>query len=168
MINPVQCIARATEWLLVLKGDPKALISYCCRSISLNAEYQQYLEAVADLPPYEGLEPSHFECLCGPQPIQAPYFLPGIHGLPSDAKYTTGAVLYLLTQSLNPFDGLRKAIYLGGDVDSVAALVTGILAGRMGLDTLPDFMRASVEGKDYLKGIGKTLHQTLIQQYGLG
>lgn len=54
------------------------------------------------------------------------------------------------------------------DVDSVAALVMGILAGQAGLDSLPSFMRASVEGKAYLEAIGTALHQTLIQKYGLG
>ena len=148
-----QCIARAAEFFLIKQGNPTKLISYCIQYIALNTEYLDYLKDVDQLPAYHNLTESDFEILCGTQPIQAPYFLAGIKGVPSDSKYTTGCVLYLLKQASTPFDALQKSVYLGGDVDSVASITTGILAGSMGLSSLPAFMLESVEGIDYLKKI---------------
>jgi ADP-ribosylglycohydrolase len=153
-----QCIARAAEYFLVLQGNPAGLIDYCVQTVALNAEYHRYLEAVAQLPAYSDLQDAHFDMLCGSQPIQAPYFLPGIRGLPSDSKYTTGAILYILQQAKTPFEGLQQAVYLGGDVDSVASVVTGILCAQMGLDSLPDFMLKQVEGASYMRQLGQRLN----------
>jgi ADP-ribosylglycohydrolase len=156
-----QCIARAAEFLLIKQGDPKQLISYCTKTVDLNEEYLSYLKDVEQLPAYNNLTEKDFETLCGAQPIQAPYFLAGIKGVPSDSKYTTGCVLYLLKQASTPFDALQKSVLLGGDVDSVASITTGILAGSMGLDSLPSFMLESVEGLAYLKKIGAQFSASL-------
>lgn len=156
-----QCIARAAEFFLIKQGDSTQLISYCIQNIALNAEYLDYLKAVDQLPTYHNLTENDFEILCGTQPIQAPYFLAGIKGVPSDSKYTTGCVLYLLKQVSTPFDALQKSVYLGGDVDSVASITTGILAGCLGLDSLPAFMLESVEGIDYLKKIARQFSSSL-------
>lgn len=145
-----QCIAWAAHFFLVEKGLPEDLIQYCASQINLNEAYQSYFEQVSLLPSYEELTALDFERLCGPQPIEAPYFLPGICGVPSDSKYTTGAVLYVLQQSRNALDALRQSLYLGGDVDSVASITTGIMAGCLGLDSLPTFMLNQVEGRAYL------------------
>lgn len=145
-----QCIAWAAHFCLVEKGLPEDLIQYCANQIDLNDEYQAYFEQISSLPSYEELTALDFERLCGPQPIETPYFLPGICGVPSDSKYTTGAVLYVLQQSRNALDALRQSLYLGGDVDSVASITTGIMAGRLGLDSLPVFMLDEVEGRAYL------------------
>lgn len=156
-----QCIARAAEFLLIKQGNPKHIISYCIQKVLLNSEYSSYLKEVDQLPAYDNLSEKDLETLCGPQPIQAPYFLAGIKGLPSDSKYTTGCVLYLLKYASTPFDVLQKSVYLGGDVDSVASITTGILAGSMGLSSLPEFMLKSVEGIDYLKEIGTQFSASL-------
>ena len=145
-----QCIAWATHFFLVEKGEPKDVIEYCARQIELNEEYLIYFEQISLLPNYDELTPSDFARLCGPQPIEAPYFLAGIHGVPSDSKYTTGAVLYVLQQSEDALDALRHSLYLGGDVDSVASITTGIMAARRGVDSLPSFMLDQVEGMAYL------------------
>ncbi|CAA6805652.1 MAG: ADP-ribosylglycohydrolase family protein [uncultured Aureispira sp.] len=149
-----QCIARAAEFSLIKQGNLQKIIPYCLQTVPLNEEYHSYLKAVDLLPAYPNLTEKDLALLCGAQPIQAPYFLAGIKGLPSDSKYTTGCVLYLLKQASTPFDALQKSVYLGGDVDSVASITTGILAGSMGLGSLPNFMLESVEGLDYLKEIG--------------
>ena len=49
------------------------------------------------------------------------------------------------------------AILLGGDVDSIASVCTGILAGRYGLNSLPQFMIDKVEGKDKLEKLASSL-----------
>lgn len=152
-----QCIAWATEFLLVKNGNHKEIIDYCQEKVQLNAEFQTYFEAINQLGKYEDLSEQDFEILCGKQPIPEPYFLAGIKGLPSDAKYTAGAALYILKNSQDAFDALKKSIYLGGDVDSLASITVGILAAKFGLDPLPNFMIKNVEGIDYLRRIANML-----------
>ena len=149
-----QCIARAAEFILIKNGKPGEVISYCQQTVLLNEEYQSYLNQVEKLPVYEKMNAATFEILCGHQPIEEPYFLPGIKGVPSDSKYTTGCVLYVLKHSQTAMDALRKSVHLGGDVDSVASITTAIFAGRMGLKSIPKFMIENVEGKRYLEEIG--------------
>lgn len=150
-----QAIARAAEYLLRKKGNAFNIIPYCLQTIAFNQGYSRYLRQVNQLPDYDLLTSEHFEILCGSQPIQAPYFLAGIKGVPSDSMYTTGCVLYLLKYAQSPFDALQRSVCLGGDVDSVASITTGILAGCLGLDSLPSFMLESVEGLPYLKQLGQ-------------
>lgn len=156
-----QCIARATEFLIVKKGDAKNVIQYCKDHISLNDEYEKYFNQIEKLGSYETLTDSDFEILCGAQPICKPYFLSGIKGVPSDSKFTTGSVLYILKNSETAFDALRKSILLGGDVDSLASITTGMLAGRNGLESIPKFMLENVEGVPYLKQIAKAFEKKL-------
>lgn len=152
-----QCIARATEFLLVKNGDAKNVIQYCQQWVELNEEYEKYFDQIEKIGSYENLSDSDFEILCGAQPIVQPYFLSGIKGVPSDSKYTTGSVLYILKNSKSAYDALRKSIWLGGDVDSVASITTGIMAGKYGLKSIPKFMIEQVEGVPYLKQIAKAL-----------
>lgn len=140
-----QLVARAANYLLVLCGDPTRVITYCQQAILLNETYEEYLLAIDRLPTYEDLTDTDFIVLCGPQPIVHPYFLPGIKGMPSDAKFTAGCVLYILKHSQDAMDALRKSINLGGDVDSVASITTGILAGSKGLESIPGFMLEATE-----------------------
>jgi ADP-ribosylglycohydrolase len=154
-VQSSQIVAQAARYFLVENGTADGLIPYCLQKIELDEGYQNYLQAVDELPVYDDLGDAEFTILCGLQPIREPYFLPGIKGLPSDSKYTAGAVLYILKQASDAFDALKKSVYLGGDVDSLAALTTGILAGRFGLESLPAYMMEAVEGKDYLRKIAE-------------
>ncbi|MEZ5041297.1 MAG: ADP-ribosylglycohydrolase family protein [Saprospiraceae bacterium] len=154
-----QCIARSAEYMIIKKGDPEKIIAYCGQTIELNDEYQTYLSQVDHLPPYEALTEKDFKVLCGPQPICTPYFLEGINGVPSDAKYTTGCVLYILKNSTHAMDALKKSVYLGGDVDSVASITTGIMAGVFGLASIPGFMIEQLEGLDYLLKVAEKFEQ---------
>ncbi len=154
-VQSSQIVARAARYFLVENGTAEGLIPYCLQKIELDEGYQNYLQSVDELPVYDNLGDAEFTILCGLQPIREPYFLPGIKGLPSDSKYTAGAVLYILKQASDAFDALKKSVYLGGDVDSLAALTTGILAGRFGLESLPAYMMEAVEGKDYLRKIAE-------------
>ena len=158
-----QCIARAVRFILIEKGNPLNIIHYCKKVIPLNKEYENYLSKVNQLGDYEDFKLKDFEILCGHQPIKKPYFLSGIHGIPSDSKYTAGAVLFILKNSQTAMEALKKSIYLGGDVDSVASITTGILAAKVGLDSLPSFMLENVEGKIYLKEIAKQFEEAIRQ-----
>jgi len=156
-----QCIARATEYILKKNGDRNSVIAYCKSKVDLNDEYEEYLNQVDLLEGYDDLKENDFKILCGPQPIEAPYFLPGIKGLPSDSKYTTGSVLYILKNSMSAMDALQKSIRLGGDVDSVASITTGIMAGLYGLESIPKFMLDQVEGMNYLIEIAEAFEKQI-------
>lgn len=148
-----QVVARAAHHFLLIDGGSPDLFDYCLRSVELDQEFQDYLLAVNGLPQYDQLTEADFAVLCGPQPILAPYFLPGIRGVPSDSKYTTGCILYVLRESGSAFDALQKSVKLGGDVDSVAAVTVGILAGKHGLHDLPGFMLSATEAIPNLKDL---------------
>ncbi|MCP4440628.1 MAG: ADP-ribosylglycohydrolase family protein [Aureispira sp.] len=156
-----QCIAWATEFLVVQKGNPSKVIDYCLEQIEPNLEYQTYLKQVNLLVNYDKLNHADFAVLCGHQPIQKPYFLDGICGVPSDSKYTAGTVLYILKHSTSPMDALKKSIYIGGDVDSIASISVGILSSLFGLDSLPPFMLGNIEGRKYLEEIAQQFEASL-------
>lgn len=149
-VQASQCLAQAAYYMMVQKGEAKELIAHCVASIPLDEAFLHYFEAIDALPIYASLSKHDFVVLCGPQPIVEPYFLPGILGVPSDAFYTIGCVLYVLKHSADAMDALRMSVYLGGDVDSVASLTTGIMAARTGLNSLPAFMLAGIEAYEYL------------------
>lgn len=150
-----QCISRAAHYILVKNEDPKKIIDYCIEKVKLNTEYLDYFSKVDLIDTEKPLTETDYSTLCGDQPIKPPYFLPGIKGVPSDSKYTAGCVLYILKISNTPFEALKHSISLGGDVDSIASIATGILAGKMGLSSIPQFMIDNVEGVDYLKDIAR-------------
>lgn len=152
-IEASQCIAWAAEFLLCQQGTATEVIPYCLSKTDYSPDFETYLKAVDQLSPNITLQ--NLTTLAGKQPIEAPYFLAGIKGIPSDARYTTGAILFVLKHSSSAFEALKKSVYLGGDVDSVAAVCTGIAAGRWGLDTLPSFMLEQVEGVAYLKQLAQ-------------
>ena len=72
-----QCIAWAAHFCLVEKEQPEGLIQYCASQIDLNEAYQAYFEQMSLLPTDEELIALDSERLCGPPPLEAPYFLPG-------------------------------------------------------------------------------------------
>lgn len=166
--NPVavqssQCVTRAAHFLLQKHGDPSQVLAYCLDTLPLDTEYQTYLQAVDQLPAYEHLSDADWAVLCGPQPIVEPYFLPGICGLPSDSKYTAGCVLLVLKNSRSAFEALVQSVRVGGDVDSLASIATGIWAARDGLGSLPAFMLEQVEGVDYLSEVAEAFAAFLKQ-----
>lgn len=55
----------------------------------------------------------------------------------------------------------RSESHTGGDVDSLASITTGIMAGRAGLDSLPDWMMQQVEGRAYLENLAERFYDFL-------
>lgn len=147
-------IARAARGLLVEGIGHDELISYCLKHI-IDQETIEKLEAADRLHGPDLLQGKDFEALCGPQPLQKKEFIEGLYGLSSNAMYTAIAALYFIKHSRSAFEGLKHSINLGGDVDSLASIVTGILAGKYGIDSLPAYMIEQVEGVPYLKEIAK-------------
>ena len=124
----------------------------------IEKETENLLDTIDQLPSPEQLDESHYEFLCGPQPL--PNFS-GVYGLPADSMRTGASVLYVLKHSSDAMSGLRNSIYIGGDVDSLASICTGILGGRHGLKTLPNFMIKNVEGKEKLENLAMEFEKFL-------
>ena len=92
-----------------------------------------------------------------------------MHGLYADSMRTAGVVLYILQHERGPLDALKASIDMGGDVDSVAALVLGVIAATSGLrfgeeGGLPWALLEDVEGVEYLIEEAKKFHSWLIAQ----
>lgn len=155
-------VARASEYLMVKGGMPEGVFGYCKEFIS-DKETLEYLGRLERLPKSCGLNESDFEILCGPQPI--PYFKEAygveIRGMPDSAMRVAGAALHITSYAKDAFAGLRDAVSLGGDVDSVAAVCAGILGGRYGLGSLPRFMVDGVEGKDRIADMSSRFSEYL-------
>lgn len=147
-------MARAAWWLLVRKGDPAELIPVCQNHIQgIDQDTTDLLLQVDRLPAPDQLQEHDYEVLCGPQPIVEPRFLPGIYGLPSDAMLSAGAVLHVLKHSSSAFEALKNAVYLRGDVDTIASVCCGLSSARYGIEALPEYMRTSVEGLEYIEQV---------------
>lgn len=144
-------IARASEYMLVKQEDPSNIINYC-KSFIDDKETIELLIKADKLKDPKYLSSKEFEILCGPQPIP---FLASqgkiIEGLPCSSMRTAVSALYIIKNSSDAFIGLQNSINFGGDVDSLAAICTGILAGRYGLESIPKFMLEKLEGKDKLE-----------------
>lgn len=143
-------VARATRALLIEKISKEDLIGYCLKYIS-DPETIETLKAVDKLPAPGLLTEKDFELLCGPQPLPRKEFLEGLNGLPSNAMFTATTAVYTIKHSNSAFEGLKNSINVGGDVDSLASIVVGILAGLHGIESLPGYMLQNVEGVVYLK-----------------
>lgn len=142
-------IARATKAFLIDGMEHFDLIPYCLNYLS-DKETIETLILVNNLPQPENLTAHDYQLLCGPQPIQKKQFLEGMYGLPSNAMFTAISALYMIKHSTSAFEGLKNSIRLGGDVDSLASIVVGILAGKYGTNDLPQYMIENVEGATYL------------------
>jgi ADP-ribosylglycohydrolase len=56
-------------------------------------------------------------------------------GIPLDATATVAAVVHVLSRHTSPAAAMRAAVLLGGDTDTVAAIVGGVLGGCLGVRT---------------------------------
>lgn len=151
-------IARAARGLLVDHIQQDLLIAYASKFVT-DAETIDLLKRADLLPDPESLSDADFEVLCGPQPLPRKEFIEGLYGLSSNAMYTAVSALYFIKHGRSAFDGLKHSIRLGGDVDSLASIVTGILAGKYGISDIPGYMLQSVEGVSYLKEIARKFEQ---------
>ncbi|KKP39203.1 MAG: ADP-ribosylglycohydrolase superfamily [Candidatus Peregrinibacteria bacterium GW2011_GWF2_33_10] len=166
-------IARATRFLVVERGDPRKLIEYCLKYIeNTDQETIEMLRQTDELPTPLNLTKNQLQFLTKYRDPSPPTifidgqtvpikFSRGENGLFADAMLTAVSALYILKHSPNTFLGLISAVQLGGDVDSIASIVTAILGGRYGLGSLPEYMRQNVEGQDYLQKIATDFHEYL-------
>jgi ADP-ribosylglycohydrolase len=153
-------IARATRAILIDKLDQYELIPHCIQYIS-DPETILKLKEADKLPSPDKLSEKDYSVLCGPQPLVKPEFIEGLFGLSSNAMYTSICALYLIKHTNSAFEGLKNSINIGGDVDSLASIVVGILAGKYGISDIPIYMLENVEGIDYLSQIAKELEEVI-------
>ncbi|MNK18877.1 ADP-ribosylglycohydrolase [compost metagenome] len=147
-------VARAAQGILLKALAPEKIISYCIPFID-EPETIALLKVADELPSPDQLKESDYEILCGPQPIKKDQFLPGLYGLPSNAMQTAVSVLYIVKHAKTPFEALKYSVNIGGDVDSLASICTGILAGKYGISDIPHYMIDNVEGREYMQEIGE-------------
>lgn len=86
----------------------------------------------------------------------------GKKGLPCDALKTVGTVLYLYKQYYNdPKEALKQSIIIGGDVDSSASQLLGLVMMHNQMSKLPEFLIDNLEnktyGRDYIINLGMKL-----------
>eukprot|EP00929_Paragymnodinium_shiwhaense_P076050 TRINITY_DN3900_c0_g1_i1.p1 TRINITY_DN3900_c0_g1~~TRINITY_DN3900_c0_g1_i1.p1 ORF type:complete len:384 (+),score=112.78 TRINITY_DN3900_c0_g1_i1:95-1246(+) len=141
-----QEVLKAASAALLAGELREALTEEHLQKLDALPDYHEFGERFCDMP-----ENVH-ELLCGLQPC--PY-QEGMHGIWSDAMRTAGVVLYILKWQRGPLDALKASVDVGGDVDSVAALVLGVIGGTSGLrfgeeGGLPWFLLEEVEGIEYL------------------
>jgi len=145
--HPKACAASfimaAGAHALIVAGKPQAdVINVAATALLSSAlhdaatdEHLRRLEALPDYHTYgsrfSSMPSDVHELLCGPQPN--PNHVPGMIGLGSDAMRTAAVVLYILKWQSGPIDALTAAVDIGGDVDSSAALVLGVVGGSQGL-----------------------------------
>jgi ADP-ribosylglycohydrolase len=150
-------VARAARYLLIEKGSTEGLIEYCRSFIKdIDQETYFYLGTIDQLDSNvdqltDGFVSNDYQLLVGPQPITSFMDLQPIVGLNSDAMRTAGTVLYLLKHCKTSLEALKRSMLIGGDVDSLAAIVVGIMAGKAGLEDIPPYMFENLEGVEYLK-----------------
>ncbi|KOY85208.1 ADP-ribosylglycohydrolase [bacterium 336/3] len=157
-------VARLTEFLIIKKRKKTDAYDYCKEHLkNIDQEFLKKFELVEQLPSPNMLQEPDYEILCGKQPIIKPWYPEGIKGLPSDAMQTALSIYYFVKHADTAFEGLKQAIWLGGDVDSVASVVTGILAGLYGIESLPNYMLENVEGRDKLIKLSQKWYEYLIK-----
>lgn len=155
-------IARVTKAVILDKIELNTIIRYCSKYVK-DSEFLELLNAADFLPEPNKLEEKDYLILCGTQPLQD--FIPGLNGLPSCAMHTAISIVYILKHSTSTFEGLKHSINIGGDVDSLASVVTGILAGKFGLTDIPDYMKEHVEGVSYLRDLAISFYKFILQEH---
>lgn len=150
-------VAYAAHFLLN-GGNHGDLLADCADRKEF-VEIKDWLLKVNGYDDPERINNDEFATMCGPQPIQGAEGL--IYGLPSSAIHTAITSLFILKHTKDAFVGLRRSIQMGGDVDSLATICVGILAGRYGIQSLPEFILTKLEGKQMLHELGKSLDQYL-------
>ncbi|MGH3995760.1 MAG: ADP-ribosylglycohydrolase family protein, partial [Pseudonocardiaceae bacterium] len=86
---------------------------------------------------------------------------PGPNGVPLDAAQTVAAVVHVLRTRADLASALPFAVSLGGDTDTVAALVGGILGGRQGgaVAELPWLDRVRMDDRDRVTELASRLSE---------
>lgn len=146
-----------TGWYFLREqGTPEGLISYLINEMdTMRGE----LESIDLLPSPDKLTESDYLILHGEQPLPYIPWDKNIYGLPCAAMKTALNAVYVLKHSRSAFDALKYSINMGGDIDSLAAVCTGIASGVYGLESLPQDLLLKTEGFERMKTLGELTYQ---------
>jgi len=151
-------LAALTAWYFLQNGgDSHSLISFLVSNFE-DEEIKWMLLAIDNLPAPDKLSEDDYLFLHGEQPLPYIKWDTNIYGLPCANMKTAYNVVYVMKHSLSAFDALKTSINMGGDVDSLAAVCTGIAAGRYGLESLPEFLLEKTEGLSRMDDLGQKLY----------
>lgn len=156
----------AARHFLVNNGNGSTLIPELVKFFSKQDASSNWivdkLKQVDQLPNnFYKLTKEQFEVILGPQPVPLSkyMFVENLYGLPCSGLMSALTVVYVLKNASTPFEALKWSIHIGGDVDSLAAVTVGTLAGVYGLGSIPAFMREQTEGMDLLADLGNKLYE---------
>ena len=144
-------VALAAHYFFYGLGDPDGVFEYCINEIEPICG-----RSACHFRNISMLDSACMRLLCGDKE-----YWPTEKGIPGCGMRTVGAVLFLINRY--PDSAARvmaEAILLGGDTDSVAAIATGIIAGRVGIDDMPSHLLEGIEngshGRTYLTNLGSS------------
>lgn len=154
-----------TAWhFLRNNGEAHNLIAFllenCNDDVARNA-----LKKIDRLPLPGKLSGEDYVFLHGPQPLPYISWDKNIYGLSCAAMKTALNVVYVLKHSSSAFEALQHSINMGGDIDSLAAVSTGIAAGKYGLDSLPQFLLEQTEGLARMEAVGERFYHKFSREY---
>lgn len=66
---------------------------------------------------------------------------------------TAGCALYILKHYCSPFDTLKGAVRIGGDVGSLGAICMGIVGAASGLYDVPQWLSSSLEDREAIEDL---------------
>jgi len=179
---PLSAAEDRRKWTLALSsathGGGDALCSACvvaaCASWALEGLSPRLLVEVA-LEEARAIAPS--VCQTGSdvvatlEAVKEDAWTPPADGISLDPAPTLGAVLYCCLRSRDSLrESLLMAVSLGGDTDTVAALVGGLLGCRKGIAAvereLPWLSRVDLPDRERLASIASGLAAIRIRHYG--
>jgi ADP-ribosylglycohydrolase len=147
-----------TAWhFLRDNGSKDHLVQFLYNSID-SSFVKDELKKIDSLPVPSKLSEVDYILLHGQQPLPYISWDKNIYGLPCAAMKTALNVVYVLKHSSSAFEALQHSIRMGGDVDSLASVSTGIAGGYYGLDSLPDFLYQA-EGLKRIETLGGKLYE---------
>ncbi len=157
-------LTALTGWHFLREdGNAEQLMEFLLSYFAPSLETKRLLEAIDALPAPENLTEEDYLILHGVQPLPFIKWDKEIYGLPCAVMKTALNAVYILKHRTNAFDVLKTSILMGGDVDSLAAVCTGIAAGKYGLDSLPQNLLLQTEGLDRMATLGERMYEKFIK-----
>ena len=160
-------IARASEYILVKQGLQSGVIDYCRNYVyGMDPETDMYLfniDRLNNIADITDVPSSDYCLLVGDQPIQKSV----IRKINSDPIHIAGTALYLLKYCTNAMEALERSMLIGGDISVIGAIVVGIIAGRHGLDGIPNNLIRQLEGRKRLVDISNIFDKSWQQRVSL-
>ena len=76
-----------------------------------------------------------------------------------EVEFSLYAALWCFKNSTSFADGIEKAVRIGGDTDTYAAIAGGLLGAHYGYDAIPEDWRNAILGHDVMVGYAEKLYE---------